>query len=182
MCTTVVNYGIERIDMAISKELRLKVESELRMGKKPRELAEKYGVSYPTVAGWRKKLDTEIADEDVSTVIDISPQVLHDVAERVKAEAPEPIRKEVDKLVGAVVGLDRLNEKMHEVAYKLLNRIDQITSMNEDLSTKEISMLAQSLGQLYNSFNNKSVTNVNVLNQNNINTEKREIFKASLKA
>ena len=168
--------------MAISRELRLKVESELRMGKKPRELVEKYDISYPTIMGWRKKLESELEDENVSAVIDVSPQILHEVAERVKAEAPEPIKKEVDKLVGAVVGLDRLNEKMHEVAYKLLNRIDQIISMNEDLSTKEISMLAQSLGQLYNSFNNKSVTNVNVMNQTNISTEKREIFKSSLRA
>ena len=166
--------------MAYSDEVRTKIEAELKLGKPPKELAEKYGVSYGTILGWRKKLDAAKFDADVDAVVEVDPHVLHTVAEEVKSKAPEVLKKEVDKLVNSVTSLERLNQKMHELAFKALEHVE--AKLCEDISTKELQVLSGIIRDLYTSFNSKNVTNVNVLNSTTISTEKREIFKSSLKA
>ena len=165
--------------MAISKETRLKVEHELRMGKAAKGLAEKYNISYPTVIGWKRQLDeTTTIDEPINELVEVDEQTLVAVADRVKAEAPEAVKKKVDKLVSGVTGLQRLDERFHKLVFDILEQAEELLR-DEDITPKDWALIANTIGSLYTAIFSKSVTNVNVMNTTNISSEKREIFKAS---
>ncbi len=165
--------------MAISKETRLKVEHELRMGKTAKDLAEKYDISYPTVIGWKKKLDeSTIIDEPINNLIEVDEQTLVAVAEKVKAEAPDIVKKKIDKLVDGITGLQRLDEKFHALVFDILEQAEVFLA-EPDIKPKDWAMIAGTIGSLYTAIFSKNVTNVNVMNNTNISSEKREIFKAS---
>jgi transposase len=165
--------------MAISKELRLKVEAELAMGKSSKELSAKYEVPYVTIQGWRKKLDNEVKDVNVVTKVD--PAILHTVAQRVKEEAPAEVAKKVDKLVAGVTSLQTLEPKFHAVVLNLLEAAEEM-SKRENLSIRDWKTLGDGIGSLYASVFNKSGVNVNVMNQTNVSGEKLSLFKGSLRA
>jgi hypothetical protein len=165
--------------MAISRELRLKVEAELAMGKTPKELSAKYEVPYVTIVNWRKKIDTEVKDVNVVTQVD--PVVLHSVAEGIKREAPRDVAKKIDKLVDGVTSLQTLEPRFHAVVLNLLEAAEEM-SMRENLSVKDWKTLGDGIGSLYTSIFNKSGVNVNVMNQTNVSGEKLSLFKGSLRA
>ena len=154
---------------------------DLKEGMKPKEVAEKYDIPLSTVYVWKRELASGKLNEDIDRVVEVDPEVLHEVAAEIKAKAPEPVRKEVDKLTKAVEGLERLNERMQELALKALNRVEVALS-DPDLSNKDLALLSGIIKDLYMAFNSKNITNVNVVNSTNISTEKREIFKAKLGA
>ena len=167
--------------MAISKELRLKVESELRLGKTSRELASKYKLPYPTIQAWKNKLSHEPEEDAIVDLVVVDPQTLTMVAESLKEQAPKEVAKKIDKLVDGVVGLQKIDEKFRTVVYELLEWAE-LQTKKEDLSIKEWQIISQCIGNLYSSVFSKNITNVNVMNNTTIDTEKRAIFKSSLGA
>jgi transposase len=168
--------------MAIDSETRKKVIAELRTGKKPGDLAEKYGISYPTVAGWKRKIEEEKVDEEVDELINYDEVTLHTVVEKAKEELPTVEAKKVAKVVEEAYGLKRLDEKTRTIGVKIIDKVGAYVDSNPDMSLKELKEAASIVTMIHSAFFNKNVTQVNVVNSTSINTEKREIFKASLKA
>jgi len=172
--------------MAIAPEIRTKIMAELRLGKKSRELSEKYEVSYPTIRNWEKRLEEELADADIDTLLEYDEVTIHKVADELKKEATGGASnieiKKVEKLVDDVIDLNRLGEKFRALAWKIANEVETKVS-NEDLSMKELQLAGGIVSSMYGSIFNRNTTQVNVMNQTNVvSSEKREIFKASLKA
>jgi hypothetical protein len=168
--------------MAIDPKTRTKIEAELRLGKRPKELAEKYDISYGTISGWNKKIQEEQADADIDTLLEYDEVTLHHMAEEIKEIAPLPEAKKVEKLVDDVVGLQRLEEKTRSVSFSILNSVEAYLAVQAEPNLKELKEAATIVSTLHTALFNKNVTQVNVLNNNNIDTEKRSIFKSSLKA
>ena len=168
--------------MAIDPKLRMKIEAELRMGKRPRELADRYDVSYPTVMGWKRKLDEGLSDEDVDELLKYDEVTLHQVVDAVKESAPVLEAKKVEKLVDDVSGLKRLEEKTRELSLEILNKVEVALSLEGEPNMKTLREAAGIVSTLHTALFSKNTTQVLVNNTTNISSEKREIFKSSLKA
>jgi len=171
--------------MAIDPNLRMKIEAELRLGKKARELSEKYEVPYVTVNKWRKTITAQQADADIDDLMQYDEVTLHHMAEELKKTgAPLPAQKQVEKAVGDVIGLSRLEEKTRTTAFSILNKVEAALQVMSEPNLKELGQAANIVSTLHTALFNKNTTQVNVLNNNttNISAEKREIFKSSLKA
>ena len=168
--------------IAIDPQLRMKVEAELRLGKKARELSESYGIPYPTIRIWAKKLEAEQADADIDELLQYDEVTIHSMAEEMKKEAPLPEVKKVEKLAKDVMGLQRLEEKTRSTAYSILNQVEAAIALMGEPNLKELQIAGNIVSTLHTALFNKNSTQINVMNQNNISTEKREIFKASLRS
>ena len=168
--------------MAIDPTIKTKIEAELRLGKKSRELSEKYDVPYVTINAWNKKIKSEQADIDVDTLLEADEVTLHHVADEIKKSAPLPEAKKVDKLVKDVVGMQRLEEKSREVSFSILNKVENYLALQTEPNLKELREAATIVSTIHTALFNKNTTQVNVMNNNTISTEKREIFKSNLKA
>ncbi len=167
--------------MAVLPEVKAKVEAELALGAKPKELAIKYNVTYSQVLSWRKRINSaKVVDNNLSTLVEVDEPTLVMIADKVKEEAPAEVANKIDKLVDGVVGLQQLEPRFHAVVLNLLEAAEEM-SMREDLSVKDWKMLGDGIGNLYTSIFNKSGVNVNVMNQTNVNNEKLSLFKASMR-
>jgi hypothetical protein len=169
--------------MAIDPNLRTKIEAELRMGKKPRELAEKYTeVAYPTINNWSKKIRKESEEREVDGLLSYDEVTLKHVVDEAKKVAPVPEAKKVEKLVDDAVGLKRLEEKSRGVAFTILSQVEAALALKSEPNMKMLKEAAGIVSTLHTALFNKNVTQVMVNNQTNISTERREIFKSSLGA
>ena len=168
--------------MAIDPLIRTKVEAELRLGKRPKELSGKYDVPYVTINSWDKKLRTEQADADVDELVEYDEVTLHHMADEIKKSAPLPEAKKVDKLVGDVVGLQRLEEKTRSVSFSILNKVEAYLAIQEEPNLKELREAATIVSTIHTALFNRNSTQINVMNNNNISAEKRDIFKSSLRS
>jgi len=169
--------------MAIDQSTRMKIEAELRLGKKAKELSEKHGIPYVTIRVWAKKINSEQADIDVDELIQYDETTLHGMVEEIKATAPTKVEvKKAEALVNDIIGLQRLEEKTRSVSFSILNKVEAYLAIQSEPNLKELREAAGIVGVLHTALFNKNTTQVNVMNNNNISGEKREIFKASLGA
>ena len=166
----------------IDQQMKMKIEAELRLGKKAKALSEKYDIPYVTINNWEKKIRKEIADVDVDELLQYDEVTLHHMAEEIKEYAPLPEAKKAEKLVKDVVGLKRLEEKTRSTAYSILNQVEAAIALMEEPNLKELQIAGNIVSTLHTALFNKNSTQINVMNQNNISTEKREIFRSNLKA
>ena len=169
--------------MAIDPKTRMKVEAELRLGKTAKSLSEKYDIPYVTINYWNKQLKSEQVDADVNTLMDYDSTTVHSVAENLVKEAPLPEVKKVEKLVKDVDGLKRLEEKTREISMAILSEV-QVYMVSNECNLRELKDAATIVTAIHNAIFNKANTQINVMNNSttNISSEKREIFKSSLKA
>ena len=168
--------------MAVDESLRMKIEAELRLGKKPRELSEKYDVPYVTINGWSNKIKKDLANIDVDTLLEADEITLHHVADKIKESAPMPEAKKVDKLVKQVDGLKRLEDKTRELSFSILQQVEVYLALQPEPNMRDLKDAATIVSTIHNSLFNKANTQINVMNNNTISTEKREIFRANMKA
>ena len=167
--------------MAIDPKLKTQAMAKLRLGESARKVAEDLKISYGSVNRWQKELYEENEEDNLDTLLSVTPEVLQGVADKVKEKAPPMTRKEIDKLVDGAVGLQKIDEKFRTVVYELLEWAE-MKSQDKDLSINEWKTIGTTISSMYTAIFNKNVTNVNVMNQTSISTEKRDIFKASLRS
>ena len=172
--------------MAHPEETRARAIAMLQTGSPIKEVADKLGVSRGIVSKWNRKLRAENEEQLVQDMVKADPATLLLVADKVKdevAEAPLPekdikvVQKKVDALVDGAIGLQKIDEKFQTVVYELLAWAEERTK--GEMTIKDWSTIASTIGSLYTAIFSKNVTNVNVMNTTNISSEKREIFKAS---
>jgi transposase len=162
------------------EELRTRIEAELLTGAEPRELEEKYGVPYPTILGWKKKLLKEAPTEDIAELTNATKATLEIVREKAKEEAPV-VAKKIDKIIDGVEGLKILEPEFHSVMHKAVKRAHSFIE-KDDLTIKEWELITKTLANAYSAIFNKGGTNVNVVQTNlNANQEALSFFKASKK-
>ena len=145
-----------------------------------REISEELGVPDSTVSIWLKRLKKEENRGRLAEVVEVDAAVVREMGEEIKKKTPDVLKKEVDRVVDGVVGLQVLDEKFREVSMALLDKLSAVLS--DDLTIKEMETVGKTIAGMYSAIFSKNVTNVNVLNSTTISTEKREIFKSSLKS
>ena len=168
--------------MAIDSATKIKVEAELRLGKSSKEMSDKYDIPYPTVNSWKKKILLAQEEEEIKEVLSYDAVTLHHVVDKLKDEMSLNEAKKAEKLIGNAIGLKRLEEKSRTLSYSILNHVEDYFKMRPDPKLKELKEAASIVSMLHSALFNKNTTQVNVMNNNNISTEKRDIFKSSLKA
>ena len=161
--------------MALSKaEQRKAIKAELRMGAKPKELAEKYEVSVATVYAIRKEIDAEIEDESINQLKDIPTEVIHQVVEESKTKAPQLTNVLTAIEVGAD-GLKKLDAKFQETTAKALARFDEYL-LDPETPLKDIKLIIDTTANAYEKVFN-SGTNIHIGDNNNVSNQKLTIFK-----
>ncbi len=168
--------------MAIDQSTRMKVEGELRLGKKSKELAEKYGIPYVTIRGWAKKIESMQADEEVDKLLEYDEVTLHTMVAELESMPSKVEVKKAVKLVDDAVGLQRLEEKTRSIAFTILNGVEGYLALETELGLKDYREAAGIVSTLHTALFSKNTTQVNVLNNNTISNERRDIFKSSLGA
>lgn len=171
--------------MAISPEIRTRVEAELLSGKQPRELSEgayyeKYGVAYVTILNWQKKLQVDDVTETISDLTKETTGTLEVIRDAAKSKAPK-VAKDIDNIIDGVAGLKLLEPKMQKALTQAVNKAYEYL-LEDDLSVKDWQTVTSTLAQTYAAVFNSKGTTVNVA-QNNINTAQENLgfFKSSQK-
>ena len=166
--------------MAIDKGTRLKAEAKLSSGMTSREVSEEMGIAYITVHSWKNKLEDQDAEATVCDLVKVDKDALRTVKQMVEENAPPKVAKEIGKVVDGIVGLQSLEPKFLTVVTKLLEAAEEMAG-KDDLSIKDWVAISNGIGQLYSNIYNKSGTNINVLNQNQVNGERMSMFKGSMR-
>jgi len=164
--------------MAIDKDLRLKAEALLVSGLTSKEVSDKLGIAYITVQTWKQKLGEEQTEATISDLVKVDKEALLQVKTIVEQNAPPKVAETIGKVVDGVIGLQELEPKFMTVVTKLLTKAEEMAT-KEDLSIKDWVAISNAIGLLYSNIYNKSGTNVNVLNQTNLHSEKMSMFKAN---
>lgn len=151
-----------------------------REGKKPRDVAESLDVSNSTAYQWHSEWKAAKDDIAVELARELPGVVLHEAIEEISEHAPQELKQAAGRLERSMQGLDQLNEELQAQAFKILGQVSK--RIDEDLELKELRIATEIVTSLVNAFNSKNITNVNVLNQTNINDEKLSLFKSSLTA
>jgi transposase-like protein len=162
-------------------ETRLKIEAELRRGKSVKELAEKYGANIATVSLWKRKLKSEQTDSDIDPLMEYDEVTLHGMVTDLEKVALPEARK-AHELVKDVIGLQRLEEKTREVSFSILKSVQEYLSVQDEPSLKDLKEASIIVGTLHTALFSRNTTQVNVLNNNSISGDRRELFKSSLGA
>jgi len=161
------------------EELRITVEAELTLGKAAKDVAEQHNLPYVTVVGWRKKLAERNREANASDVVNVDPEVLHMVANRLKDEAPPSVAKQIDAVVDGATGMKSLEPKFQAVVLNLLIRAEEL-SKDSELTIRDWKMLGEGISALYTGIFNKSGVSVNVQNNTQVSSEKMSLFKSSM--
>ena len=154
-------------------EKQVAIKAELVAGGNPRKLADKYGVHYTTVIGYRNDLRDGVIDTEVLDVANADAHVLKVVAEEVKTKVAdagalppkslEGFNDKVDDIVEGVSSLQLLDTQFHTTITKLLSWANnQIT---DDMRLADWRAIASQVGELHTAVFSKGTT-VNV-QQNN---------------
>jgi phage tail sheath protein FI len=155
-------------------EAQLQASALLAMGEKPKDVAEKTGVSYQKVLQLKKA-------EEQSDVEVIDPAILHMVVEKAKEEAPAKVVKKLEKVAEGLTGLQVLDNEFHTTMSNVLKRANEFLD-NEDLKAGEWVAITNALSNAYNNiFNNKGVS-VNVNNGTQVSSNQLSMFKGSLRS
>jgi hypothetical protein len=123
---------------------------------------------------------------DVETLRAADEVTLHAMAEEIRHRPIPP--HEIDKaltVIEGAVGLQRLEEKTRELSFSILSEVEWCVAeakLNDKLDLKALREAAGIVATLHTAMFSKNITQVNVLNNNNVSEEKREIFRASLRS
>ncbi len=145
-------------------EQKLKVFGLLKAGESAKDIARTESIPYPTILKWRRELEEVETKEDLAEIIDVEPEIVHEVAEGVK-ERLEMIAHDagdlVDEVVTSVDKLMTLQTDMQEAGISVVAKIEEL--LIGVTNPNELKLLVESLSELQNAFFGK-VPNVNVLN------------------
>ena len=153
------------------EEKKVAVEAELIVGANPRKLAEKYGIHYTTVIGYRNAMRNNGSNPDVLTLGDADLGLVKAVADKVVSQAvkadilpKDKGRAKVDAIVDGVGGLKLLSDEFQDTITKLLHKANSY--ITDDMKLAEFRQVASTVGELHEKVYSKGGTQVNV-QQNN---------------
>jgi len=160
--------------MAMSNEARLAIKAKLKLGHKPKDVAEEFGVKLPTIYAINRQLQDEIADETISELTTIPQEVVQHVVKEAKEKAPE-IAKQFEAVEVGIDGLKKLDMKFQETVTLALNRFDTMLR-DDNTALKDIVLITNTTTNAYEKVFN-SGTNIHIGDNNNHSTQQLTVFK-----
>ena len=155
----------------------LKAKAMLAQGMKPRAVAEKLEIGYPTVIKYRKQLREEAEEAKISMVASVDPIALEVIVGEIEKDAS--IKLDTDPIIEGARGLAKLQPKFATAMEKLLDRASDLAD-DEDLTPNGLLTLSKAVGTLYADVYNNKGTQVQVNNTtNNVSGDKMSTFAES---
>jgi len=149
------------------------------------QIAERYNMTLSEVYELKKKLKKEKVDDDLDSLLKVSPEVLEETKKEIeKKQSNLPTELKKLQVLKGVEGLQRLNDKNIQVANIILSRVESVLLQDEEINTlslKNLKIATEIITSINSAFFGKNVTNITVNNQTNniLNTDK-QIFKSKL--
>jgi len=165
------------------EEIKVDVLAKLNQGTKAKTVAEDLNIPYATVLKWRREYAEAKADGEVASLVNVDSVVVHRVAEQAKEDLAflgDETAALVEATEGKIEGAQLLNIKVQDAAKELAAKISEATN-RPGIEARDISLLADALTKLQTSFFNKGATNINVLNQNNMDGSAMSTFQTLFK-
>lgn len=170
--------------MALSKEEKSAIKAELRLGKTPRELEEKYDCNISAIYTLNRLVKAEAEDELVADLMSAPAETLQAAVEVVKEKAlpstPTPSRVVTQDLAGqvedVVVGIDglkKLDTKFQATMTRVLAKFD--SALEGDLRLQDIKMVSDTVADAYAKVF-ASGTNIHI-GDNNVSSQRLTVFK-----
>lgn len=162
--------------MELSRDEKRKlVMARLRMGDKPKDIAEDLGMTLPTVYNIRKQLASEQEDETIADLHSIPSDVITHVVEEAKEKLPT-FEAALDSIKVGADGLKKLDAKFQETAVLALRRYDEVLR-DPDTELKDINIIMSNVSTAYEKIFN-SATNIHIGDKNTVSNQQLTIFKS----
>ena len=158
-----------------------KITALLELGTETvKEISVRLGVDYHAVSDLKRALKNKKKDNDVKWAAKAPIELISDMVDKAKVEAPYTVIKKLDKIQEGLSGIQLLDSKFHSTMTLALEKADQLLN-SEDLTSGQWVAITNALSRAYSDiFNNKGVS-VNVNSQNNFSTDKVNMFKGAMR-
>lgn len=170
--------------MALSQEEKAAVKAELRLGKTPKELEEKYDCNISAIYTLNRQVKAEAEDVLVAELMTAPAETLKAavevVKERVIPTMPTPsglvaedLTSQVEDVVAGIDGLKKLDTKFQATMTRVLKKFD--TALESDLRLQDIKMVSDTVADAYSKVF-ASGTNIHI-GDNNVSSQRLTVFK-----
>lgn len=159
--------------MALDDKTRVLILANLKVGHTPRETAEKYNVSYPTVLKLRNELIEAEEFGNIKELFNMDEAALQLMIDAVKQNlqeegvgeliTSEEVEESFNELKESLKGLNELEVEMQRAARILVRQISVVAGIAHNSDT--LVNLAEALAKLQSSFFAKG-TNIQIANFN----------------
>lgn len=155
------------------EELKAKATGLLLIGEKPIDVAKQVNLDYKDVNNIANKLGKEAKNEEV-----LSAMNNIETLKKIEQVVPDQYRSQVTEVITGLNGLDKLEEKLHNVLSKAISKADEY--LDCELSIKEWQIVTKTISEAYRAvFSREQQTVVNVeQTQNVVGEEALNFFKA----
>ncbi len=169
--------------MALKPDEKLAIKAELRLGKTPRELEEKYECNISAIYSLNRQVKEEVDNEVVQELLDVPTEVLTHVVKEAKKELPMPtpsgtgtieLADQLDAVVVGIDGLKKLDGKFQATMSKVLQKFDQ--ALEGNLRLQDIKMVSDTVADAYAKVFS-SGTNIHIGDNNNVSNQRLTVFK-----
>ena len=172
--------------MALSPEIKSAIKAELRLGKTPKELEEKYECNISAIYSLNRQVKAEAEDEVVQELLEVPIEVLTHVVKEAKKDLPLPtptrsgaidVADQLDAVVVGIDGLKKLDGKFQSTMTKVLQRFDEVLE-KKDLRIQDIKMVSDTVADAYSKVF-ASGTNIHI-GDNNVSSQRLTVFKTKM--
>ncbi len=157
------------------------IKARLKLGGKPTDVAEEFGVNVQKVYSINRKLRSETDNDTIAEAVlvtkEASPEILAAVVQEMKDKAPVEVHAELDKIEEGLTGLQKLDERFHETMQKVLTKADEFLDATSSIT--EWQMVTNTVAQAYESIFTKG-TNIHIGDNNNMSSQRLTVFKANM--
>lgn len=161
-------------------EEKVKIRSLLELGEKPRDVADKLGVSYQKVQTIRRQMDKEKETNKVDDLIKLDPVALEMVVEKAKEEAPATVVRKLENIQEGLSGIQILDSEFQDTFRKVLSKAEEFLE-SDKLKPSEWVSITNALSNAYNNVFNNSGVNVHVDNSTQVSATSLSMFKGSMR-
>ena len=151
------------------------IKAKLRLGIKPKDIAEQLGITVSKVYDVNNQLKKEMELEPVQELVDVPMDVVKHMVETAKEIAPAPMNTALDAITTGINGLKLLDNKFQTTIGKVLNRFDKLID-DENTPLKDLKMMIDTAANAHEKIFS-SGTNIHIGDNNSHSSQKLTVFQ-----
>jgi len=151
------------------------IKAKLRLGIKPKDIAEQLGITVSKVYDVNNQLKKEMELEPVQELVDVPMDVVKHMVDTAKEIAPAPMNTALDAITTGIDGLKLLDNKFQVTIGKVLNRFDKLID-DENTPLKDLKMMIDTAANAHEKIFS-SGTNIHIGDNNSHSSQKLTVFQ-----
>jgi len=168
--------------MALSNNEKLAIKAQLKLGGKPKDVAEQFSTNVQNVYGLLKEVKRDQEAEVITDLQAIPEEVVAHIVEEAKKELPigtpsqtAPTIQAFDAVVDGLDGLKKLDKAFQTTMSNVLSRFDEMLK-DKEMPLKEIIQVANTTASAYEKVFS-SGTNIHIGDNNQHSNNQLTVFQ-----